>query len=274
MACPPGKQPWPVRAAIGVLPAQRRHTISVRAWRARLLLAAAALALFLSLASAWPTPGSGAAFARKHAFPTGRRELMDHYCDQQLSKSERLQTLPALQDACEEEVLKWGRRRQWQKSLAIIQEMIERGVPRTTGVYTAAMRACGSLDSKNWQKSMHLFQEMRQLELLPDADTYRWAIETCTRAKRRLQALELVEHMRAAELAPDKEVYLAAMRCCAGGGLWEQAIGLLAQWHEDGYPPNQEAYNTVLDACEEAEEYEWSDVVEDEASSHGFEIKL
>ncbi|CAE8629376.1 unnamed protein product, partial [Polarella glacialis] len=114
--------------------------------------------------------GQSTAFARKHVFPVGVRELRDRLGEEGISKPERSSTLKGLQDAYEQDILKWGNRRKWEKALGLFREMQEFDYQPGVAAYAAAISACG-MRAREWRRSLVLMEEMKGLGMIPDENS-------------------------------------------------------------------------------------------------------
>eukprot|EP00440_Ansanella_granifera_P013999 gb/GFBE01015214.1/.p1 GENE.gb/GFBE01015214.1/~~gb/GFBE01015214.1/.p1 ORF type:complete len:245 (+),score=60.22 gb/GFBE01015214.1/:1-735(+) len=231
------------------------------------LAAAALLATVLCL----PRLSSELAFARRHVFPVGVRELRQRLETAELSQQEYSSTLASLQDAYEAEILKWGQRKNWEKALTFLKEMQDFDYQPGVPAYAAAIRACGD-KVKEWPRALTLLQEMEEKSLTPDTNAFHWALAACSKDRKWGLAVSVLRDMQRRGVPEDKQTLMAALHACSYGGLWEDAINIIEDMDAKGFDPLADAFNKAMDACLVAKEDEWFDVIEDKAASRGFEM--
>ena len=71
----------------------------------------------------------------------------------------------------------WGRARQPQRSLALLDEMRTRGVEPDVISFNAAISACGK--GEQWERALSLLEEMQSRGLEPDVTSFNAAISAC-----------------------------------------------------------------------------------------------
>ena len=73
----------------------------------------------------------------------------------------------------------WGRQRQWQDALRLLEEMKGRGFAPTLVTYNAAIAACGK--PGQWERAVEIFEAMQQEEvgIEPDVVSYTTATSVC-----------------------------------------------------------------------------------------------
>mmetsp|Transcript_52281 Transcript_52281/g.97878 ORF Transcript_52281/g.97878 Transcript_52281/m.97878 type:complete len:264 (-) Transcript_52281:20-811(-) len=227
------------------------------------------LALALSFSSC-----HSAAFARMHVFPTKLRDLRQRIQDPELSRSEYAQTLESLKDAFEREIVKWGRRGKWQKSLDFLTEMedmtFEPGVP----AYAAAIRALSERIKKQWPRALEVLSTMKDRQLSPDSETLYWTMTSCAKDRQWRLSLDLFRQMQSSGVQVKKASYLSALNSACHGAFWEEAISLIEDMENDALDPQAVGYNKAMDACLNAMEDDWFDIMEDKAAERGYEIFL
>jgi pentatricopeptide repeat protein len=66
---------------------------------------------------------------------------------------------------------------QWQKALALLDQMCEKDVTPDVITYSAAISACGN--GGQWQQALALLDQMREKDVTADVITYNAAISAC-----------------------------------------------------------------------------------------------
>jgi len=140
-----------------------------------------------------------------------------------LSPSQRAWTENAMQDHYAFEMIKYGRRRDWQTAVNLLSELSDSGVRLTATQYAAAMRACVDQCS-NWETVMDLFQEMKDRGVNPNVDTYNWVMVACHRTKDYPQVLRLFEEMESRGLMPESFTQHVVFKALSRGGMWEESL--------------------------------------------------
>eukprot|EP00416_Gambierdiscus_australes_P045602 CAMPEP_0171097120 /NCGR_PEP_ID=MMETSP0766_2-20121228/47021_1 /TAXON_ID=439317 /ORGANISM="Gambierdiscus australes, Strain CAWD 149" /LENGTH=266 /DNA_ID=CAMNT_0011556263 /DNA_START=69 /DNA_END=869 /DNA_ORIENTATION=+ len=209
------------------------------------------------------------AFARKHAYPTGKWKLLDAFRAE--GSSRQGNTHASLQRAFEDELLKWGHRRQWAKVLALLEEMEENYVERDVAIYAAAIKGCGE-KVKQWQRAIDLLGDLQVCRLEPSTEAFNWAVTACSKSREWKRGMEVLEAMRRAGMVWDEGTFEKALHLCRGGALWEEALFFLREMKENEFEPGEITYNKAMDACDAAGEMEWFEWVEDRAAEEGFEM--
>ena len=189
---------------------------------------------------------------------TGRGSLL-----QQLRTSRNRTEIAALSDKLGElrsikeasmAISAWGRVRDWERALALMSEMRERGVEPNMITYSAAISACEK--SSQWEHALELLSEMQEHELKPDVIAYSAAISACEKGSQWERALELIDKMRQKGVEPNVITYNAAISACAKGSQWARALELLSEMRQHGIEPNVVTYNAAISACEKGSQWE------------------
>lgn len=246
-----------------------------RLLRAAVLLIAAAL-FFTAWQGPWSQRRSGVqllAFARKHAFPTGWRELAASLQSGKLSNEERAETIERLRVSYEEEIDKWGHRRQWQQAISFLQQMREQDVLPKSSTYTVLIKACAD-KAKRWQESLILLAEMKDVGLESDGEALSWAVTACTNAQKWRLSIDLMRELMGTGMGPHQRTYSSALRSCGLGGFWQDAVEILRDMEGTELTPTKTDYHEAMRACLKAEEDGWFDWVTDRAAADGVGIKL
>jgi len=212
-------------------------------------------------------------YDRKHAFPTGRRDLLDHLGQDGLSTLERRQTLMSLTEAYEADILRFGRRRQWGNALFLLHEMDTIGAKRTASTFAAAAQACSD-KVKQWNYALDVFEHFKSSGVRETVEPYNWVITACKKARRWTPAMGVFDEMRKAEVTPDETTFRSMLSVCKGGAQWELGLSLIYDMEDAGVEPREAEWNSVMDACEAAGDLDMYDVIEDEAAARGFEIQI
>jgi len=212
-------------------------------------------------------------FARKHAHPATKRELLAAIQSPDLSLQDQRSMLTSLQGAFEADIAKWGHRRQWHVALADLDQMRMHSVDETVSIYNAAIHACGE-KVRQWERAMVLLEEMSHKSLVPNRNSYRRAMNACTRSSQWGKALELYEEMKLQKLSPDEDLFSSALYACQMSATWQAALVYLQDMEALEFEPGGDEFNKVIDACDRAGVETWSQFVEDEAASRGFELQI
>eukprot|EP00435_Cladocopium_sp_Y103_P006876 s1327_g2.t1 len=212
------------------------------------------------------------AFARKHVFPVTLRELRQRI-QGELSQQEYKSTLASLQDAYEREIIKWGRRRKWEKALGYLQEMKDYDFQPGVPAFSAAIRACCE-KVKKWQTGLELLAEIKEREMVPDEEAFKWAMSGCAKDRAWKFSVDVLREMLSTGVRGRKKTFMEALNACRYGGLWQDAIDIIEVMEYTDLDPATEGFNKAMDACLVANEDDWFDVMEDKAASRGYEIEI
>jgi pentatricopeptide repeat protein len=109
--------------------------------------------------------------------------------------------------------------------------------------FSAAISACEK--GGQWQRALALLDEMRAKGVAPDVISFSAAISACEKGGQWQRALALLEEMRAKGVAPDVIAFSAAISACAHANQPERAMRL---WDELPLVPNAVCFNAILDA--------------------------
>ena len=110
----------------------------------------------------------------------------------------------------------WGRAREPQRALALLEEMKSRSVEPDVISFSAAISACGA--GGQWERALSLLEEMRTRGVEPDVISFSAAISACGAGGQWERALELLEEMRMRGVEPDAISFSAAISACEQRG--------------------------------------------------------
>ena len=132
---------------------------------------------------------------------------------------------------------------------------------------TMAMAAWGR--AREPQRALALLEEMQSRGFEPNVIAFNVAISACEKGKQSERALELLDEMQARGLQPDVISFSAAISACEKGGQWERALALLDETPSRGVAPDVIIYSAAISACEACGEREtaarlYADAVERE----------
>jgi len=96
-----------------------------------------------------------------------------------------------------------------------------------------------------WEDAMRLLRDMRGEGISPDATSYRYALEACSRAARNNEAWELIEEMWRRNVDPDVPCYVAAISACRRAKDFESAGELLREMTDWGERPDLTRFHTT-----------------------------
>eukprot|EP00929_Paragymnodinium_shiwhaense_P062810 TRINITY_DN31378_c0_g1_i1.p1 TRINITY_DN31378_c0_g1~~TRINITY_DN31378_c0_g1_i1.p1 ORF type:complete len:263 (-),score=52.83 TRINITY_DN31378_c0_g1_i1:87-875(-) len=213
-------------------------------------------------------------FARKHCFPTSRLDMLDHLKGE-ITEEERQATMHSLETAYEQDITKFGRRRQWEKAIALLDEMPAQTVDRNAMHYAVAIQAIAEKSpTRLWRRAFELLDELLESDLETVPEAYNWAIRAAQRARKWTPATALYKDMHERTVEPDDWTYRNILQVCKHAGLWEFALSIIDEMEEKEVGIYGEQWNAVMDACNKAHEYEMYDAVEDRAAAEGFEIQI
>lgn len=212
------------------------------------------------------------AFARKHVFPVSLRELRQRI-QGDLSHQEYKSTLASLQAAYEREMIKWGRRRKWEKALGCLQEMKDNDFQPGVPAFSAAIRACCE-KVKQWQRGLELLGEIKEREMIPDEEAFQYVMSGCAKDRAWQFSIDALREMLSTGIRGKKAAFMEALNACRYGGLWQDAIDIIEVMEYTEIDPATEGFNKAMDACLVANEDDWFDVMEDKAASRGYEIEI
>ena len=163
----------------------------------------------------------------------------------------------------------WGRAREPQRALALLEEMQSRGFEPNVIAFNVAISACEK--GKQSERALELLNEMRARGVQPDVISFSAAISACVKGRQWERALELLEEMKSRGVEPDVIIYSAAISACEKGGQWERAIGLLEEMRTQGLEPNVISFSAAISACEKGGKWERALALLDEMRTRGLE---
>ena len=135
----------------------------------------------------------------------------------------------------------------WEHALSLLEEMPSRGVEPDAYSFNAAISACGA--GKQWERALSLLLEMRTRGVEPDAYSFNAAISACEKAKQWERALSLLDDMRTRGVEPNVISFNAAISACGAGGQWERALSLLEEMRTRGVEPSVYSFSAAISAC-------------------------
>lgn len=215
----------------------------------------------------WP-----AAFARYHAFPAGKWQLLKALDRPGVSQQDRESMLLSLKDAYVGEMRKWGGRKQWERALAEFREMESKVQPDVT-CYTAAIQGMEN-HPKAWSRALGLFHEMQERGLTPTLETCNRLISASSKGLQWKLAVDVLQDMRQLNVQEDAETIASVFAACERGGLWAESVALLQDMLEREEEVPRKYYGQAMQACELARQYEEADWVEEEAAMAGYQFNL
>ena len=141
----------------------------------------------------------------------------------------------------------YGRTRNWQSAVGLLEEMRRCGVEPNRFSFSAAITACAK--SGQWERALALLEEMQQRGIEPDAISFSAAITACEKGRRWEPALALLEEMQQRGVAPDVISFNAVISACEKGGQWKRALSLLEEMQLCGVAPDVISFNAAIQAC-------------------------
>eukprot|EP00933_Yihiella_yeosuensis_P068865 TRINITY_DN7488_c0_g4_i1.p1 TRINITY_DN7488_c0_g4~~TRINITY_DN7488_c0_g4_i1.p1 ORF type:complete len:257 (+),score=37.83 TRINITY_DN7488_c0_g4_i1:79-849(+) len=216
------------------------------------------------------------AFARKHSYPVGVKELKAKVLTPGLDRKEYDHHMERLQEAYEDDIYKWGHRRDWARALTYFQDMQDNEFPLNEHVYIQAIRACADKVKAQWHRSLNLLREMEANQFRPNAEAFKWAMKGCAKARENKIAINLFREMvgRKRRLKPDEETYSDTLKLCRTAGYWEDAIAIIEAIDRTDYEPSGKHFNLAMAACIQADEERWFGIMEDKAAARGYESEI
>mmetsp|Transcript_8649 Transcript_8649/g.15189 ORF Transcript_8649/g.15189 Transcript_8649/m.15189 type:complete len:116 (+) Transcript_8649:52-399(+) len=115
---------------------------------------------------------------------------------------------------------------------------------------------------------------MKDRQLSPDSETLYWTMTSCAKDRQWRLSLDLFRQMQSSGVQVKKASYLSALNSACHGAFWEEAISLIEDMENDALDPQAVGYNKAMDACLNAMEDDWFDIMEDKAAERGYEIFL
>lgn len=146
-----------------------------------------------------------------------------------------------------------GSKGQWQRAVALLDEIRAAGVTPGTKAVNGAASAFARAGLA--AKAIALLRALQASGGGWDAYSYTTAISQHGKLGEWEAALALVREQRDAALAgegepPNEFVYGAAIGAAAASARWREALELLGAMEEAGVPPNIRCYNGALSACD------------------------
>ncbi|CAJ1446921.1 unnamed protein product, partial [Effrenium voratum] len=143
---------------------------------------------------------------------------------------------------------------QWLLCLEMLEEMPQRGVPRSPIAMSAGISALG----ERWELSLQLLGSMREEQISPDTVACNACISACASSAQWPMALHLLHAMPAAELAPDIISFSAAIGSCEEGQQWEKSLALFHDIQSRGMRLDDFSYNALIGSFSRAGEWQYA----------------
>ena len=106
----------------------------------------------------------------------------------------------------------------------------------------------GHANQGQWERALALMDEMPANGVAPNVVVYNAAISACEKGGQWERALALLDEMPARGVTPEVVSYNAAISACEKGGQWERALALLDVMPARGVMPGVITYNTAIEA--------------------------
>ena len=132
----------------------------------------------------------------------------------------------------------WGRAREPQRALALLEEMQSRGFEPNVIAFNVAISACEK--GKQSERALELLDEMQTRGVQPDVISFSAAMSACVKSGQSERALALLEEMKSRGVEPDVIIYSAAISACEACGERETAARLYADAVERELLPQME----------------------------------
>ena len=149
------------------------------------------------------------------------------------------------------------------RALALLQEMVDEGVPRDVITWNTIISACK--ECGDWARARALLDEMRAVDgIAPDTISYNAAVAACAKAGAVEEARRLVGRMRRENVTRDACTYNSLMDGYARAGCFPAVLQTLEQMEreaeEGGQPrPDVISYTQALSAAEKTRDFEAAD---------------
>ena len=132
----------------------------------------------------------------------------------------------------------WGRAREPQRALALLEEMQSRGFEPNVIAFNVAISACEK--GKQSERALELLDEMQTRGVQPDVISFSAAMSACVKSGQSERALALLDETPSRGVAPDVIIYSAAISACEACGERETAARLYADAVERELLPQME----------------------------------
>ena len=134
-----------------------------------------------------------------------------------------------------------------------MQRCIEALAPLASVVeHNMAISAWGR--AREPERALALLEGMRARGFEPTVVSFSAAISACARARQSARALALLDEMQTSGVEPDVICFNAAISACEKGGQWERAVSLLEEMQLRGVESNVISFNAAISACEQCDE--------------------
>ena len=149
--------------------------------------------------------------------------------------------------------------RLWWRALRLLREQPHPNVV----CYNAAMRVCSSVGG--WRVALRLLDELERIAVdrgrhsrheRPNARSYTAAITACTRSGAWKTALATWDRMGARGVRADSPAWCAAVTACSEGADATRALRLIGAMRRSGEAADVRVYNAALTACARAKVYQ------------------
>eukprot|EP00913_Durusdinium_trenchii_P022722 g21338.t1 len=143
---------------------------------------------------------------------------------------------------------------QWQRSLALFQDMQEKQISFTARSFSSAISACAK--ASLWQRSLDLLKEMWQMTFARNTITFNAAVSSCSMGAQWQAALGLFEAMRHLQLrnlgwANTTATYNALITACEKASQWQAALIMFAA----AVMPDSVSCGAAISACEKGTQW-------------------
>eukprot|EP00752_Nemacystus_decipiens_P004588 g4188.t1 len=160
--------------------------------------------------------------------------------------------LPALQGG------KFGER-ELDAALALVEEMMESGVPPANASHSVAITLCAA--AGRHELAMRLFGELKRSGKTPNETAFNAALGSCARGLVAIAgdgdgdggggghwetALELLDEMEASGVAPTVTAFNRAIRACCDSGRWDLGYSFLDRMRLGGIDPDVFSMNALI----------------------------
>ena len=162
----------------------------------------------------------------------------------------------------------FGRSKDWQRALGLLDEMRDAGVAPTEFSWSAAINACGK--NGEWQRAIGLLDEMRSsTSVAPDSFCFSAAISACGNAGQMSEASRIFESMCESDVSADVVAYNALLSACQRSGQWERALRTLDEMEASHTPPDVVSYTVCISALGCSSQFDRSIAMFDRMRSSG-----
>lgn len=119
-------------------------------------------------------------------------------------------------------ILTRARKGEWEKTVAMFDAMLVRGIlpdpPTFAAVATAANR------NGQWERALEIFDMMGPLGVTPTAATFATAIKACSKGLQLERAMDIFYSMPAKGVVPDRDCFESIISICEASKSWKAAV--------------------------------------------------